>query len=100
MFCPDCNQPLKFSRWSKRLPAKSEALAICPAGCGKFQVRYFQGQPTSEPYQVRRTQKPCRGSYRITAKRRAAIVAVWGSVQNFLDYAPVVLISMSKQYKT
>ena len=92
-----CGSVLKFRSWSRRYPPKSEALADCP-GCGeKWQLRYWQGQPTSEPYQTRRTEKPCRGSYRISVTRRAAIVACWGSVQEFLDYAPVAQIGMSKQ---
>ena len=98
MDCPKCHGRLKFREWSKRLPAKSEALAVC-VGCGeKWQVRYWNGKPTSLPYQVGRCRKPVRGSYRITRERVAAIAAMWGSVQEFLDYAP--LVCMSVQYKS
>jgi hypothetical protein len=93
---PTCSHghALQFLRWSRRYPPKSEALAICPEGCGRFQIRYWQGQPTSEPYQIRKVEKPCRGSYRLSRERKAEIVAQWGSVQNYLDYSQV---SMSEQ---
>jgi len=98
MACPKCNNPLKFLRWSNRKPAKSEALAECSNGCGKWQIRYWNGKQTSDPYQVAKTEKPCRGSYRIKKARAAAIVAIWGSVQNFLDNGSVTgLPRMSQQ---
>lgn len=97
--CPKCDTPLVFRSWSHRRPAKSEALAECPGCGGKWQIRYWQGRPTSEPYQVRKPEKPCRGSYRISAQRQAAIIAVWGSVQNYLDHS-VVQIGMTQQFKT
>lgn len=76
------------SRWR-------EALAECPRGCGMWQVRYFDGLPTSEPYQVRvKAQKAARGSWRLSNRRLAAINAVYGSVQMFLDSAPLVCMSM------
>jgi len=97
-----CGAALVFRGWSKRRPAKSEALAECPQGCGMWQIRYYQGKPTSEPYQVRgKGQRKRAGSYRLAESRRAAIVAQWGSVQNFLDCAPVIsLPCIARQYKT
>lgn len=94
-----CGAPLVFRRWSRRLPAKSEALAECPQGCGMWQIRYYEGKPTSEPYQVRVREKKHAGSYRLSSSRKAAIVALWGSVQKFLDYAPVQP-RITQQYKT
>lgn len=97
--CPDCNNPLKFRRWSDRKPAKSEALADC-LQCGtKWQIRFWHGQQTSEPYQVRKTEKPCRVSGRLSENRKAEIVAIWGSVQNYLDHS-VIQIGMTQQYKS
>lgn len=96
--CTVCGALLKFVRWSKRYPEKSEALAVCPAGCGKFQIRYCKGKPTTEPYQVRKCEKNCRGSYRLSEKRQIKIIALWGSVQNYLDNS-VVQIGMTQQYK-
>ena len=97
--CGTCGTQLKFVRWSKRLPAKSEALAKCPLCGAKWQIRYWQGKPSSEPYQVKRkAQKTCRGSYKLNPEREAAIKALFGSVQNFLDTMP--LVSMSLQYKS
>lgn len=95
--CPRCGQPLKFRRWSRRKPAKSEALADCQL-CGKVQARFFQGKQTSEPYQVRPKGKSNRGSYRLSSKRKAAIVAIWGSVQNYLDHS-VIQVGMTQQHK-
>lgn len=88
--CPKCDSPLKFRSWSKRLPAKSEALAECTQGHGYFQVRYWNGRQTSEPYQVAKKDKEVNGSYRLTRKRKAAIVAQWGSVQYYLDYGSLL----------
>lgn len=88
--CPKCNNFLKFREWSDRLPPKSEALAECLHGHGFWQIRYFQGQPTSEPYQVRKpAEKTVHGGYRIKPARAAAIVAAFGSVQEYLDYGPL-----------
>lgn len=98
--CPKCEAALRFRRWSNRQPAKSEALAECPNGCGMWQVRYWKGRQTSEPYQVRPAkEKAERGSYRISAERKAAIVALWGSVQNYLDRGSVYLLGMTVQDK-
>ena len=95
--CPKCRAPLRFRRWSNRLPVKSEALAECKDH-GYFQIRYWDGVPTSEPYQVKmKSQKTKRGSHRLNENREAAIVALWGSVQNFLDKSP--LVCMPVQYK-
>jgi len=99
MNCPKCESPLKFRRWSDRLPVKSEALADCTGCAEKWQIRYWDGKPSSAPYQV----SPCkakarRGSWRLRREREAAIVAMWGSVQNYLDNSPLVCMSM--QYKT
>jgi hypothetical protein len=58
MDCPTCQTPLRFARWSNRRPARSEALAICSNGCGKFAVRYWRGQPTSEPYRFHKDYPP------------------------------------------
>jgi RNase P subunit RPR2 len=95
MHCPVCDQPLKFRKWSERQPAKSEALATCPVCGQKYQVRYFEKRPTSAPYQVKPLHKAARGSYRLTREREAAIRALWGSVQEFLDHAP--LVGMTRQ---
>jgi len=93
--CKKCNTGLEFRGWSKRLPAKSEALAVCPQCGEKYQLRYWQGRQTSEPYQVRRrAEKVARGSYRMTAERAAAIVALYGSVQAFLERAPLVCMTL------
>lgn len=90
--CGICAAPLKFRRWSKR---QGEALADCPRGCGKWQIRYFDGKPSSEPYQVKpKAQKLKRGSWRLSEGRAAAIAAVYGSVQAFLDDAPLVCMSL------
>jgi hypothetical protein len=90
--CANCGMRLAFRRWSNRLPKYSEALADCPVCGGRWQVRYFGGVQSSEPYQVRGTaRKKCAGSYRVTPERMAMIMSVWGSVQEFLDNAPVVL---------
>jgi len=88
--CPKCETPLKFRRWSKRYPAKSEALAECTNGHGYFQVRYWNGRQTSEPYQVATKEKDVSGSYRLKRERKAAIVAQWGSVQNYLDFGSLL----------
>ena len=89
--CPLCNTLLVFRRWSKRKPERCEALADCPNGCGFWQIRYADGRPTSGPYQVSaRKAKTVAGSFRITPARLEEIVRVYGSVQSFLDYAPVL----------
>jgi hypothetical protein len=89
--CQICGQPLKFRDWSKRYPKKcrdAEALAECPSGCGKFQVRYFDGVPTSEPYQVRtKAIKTKSVSARIEQSRYDEIIARYGSFQKFVDSA-------------
>jgi len=93
--CGICNSTLKFRRWSDRLPKFSEALADCPNGCGCWQVRYFNGRQSSEPYQIKpKAQKQKRGSWRLSDNRAAAIAAMYGSVQAFLDDAPLVCMSM------
>jgi hypothetical protein len=93
--CGLCGAPLKFRRWSDRLPKFSEALADCPDGCGCWQIRYFDGKPTSEPYQIKtKAQKRKRGSWRLSDERKAAIVAIYGGVQEFLDCAPLVCMSL------
>ena len=90
-----CGSTLCFRNWSNRHPAKSEALAECPACGEKWQIRYWNGRPTSEPYQVKsKAEKTERGSWRMSAKRRAAIVAIYGSIQSFLDNAPLVCMSL------
>ena len=93
--CGNCGSVLKFRRWSDRLPVKSEALAIC-TGCGElWQIRYFQGKQTSEPYQVKskaRKTEPING--RAEPNRKAAIIAIYGSIQNFIDTAPLVCIAL------
>ena len=86
-----CGNALNFREWSKRLPPKSEALADCPACGEKWQIRYWNGLPTSEPYQVKsRARKTERGSWRLSEQRKAAITAIYGGVQEFLDNAPLV----------
>jgi len=93
--CPKCNTPLVFRRWSKR---DGEALADCVPCSEKWQVRLFSGSPTCEPYQVKRpAAKTERGSWRLPPERAAAICAVYGSVQKFLDTQP--LVCMSLQHK-
>lgn len=93
--CGKCEGALKFRRWSDRKPAKSEALAVCTV-CGElWQIRYFCGRQCSEPYQVKqKARKIKRGSYRAEESREAAIVAMWGSVQYFIDHAPLVCMSL------
>lgn len=97
--CEKCGGILKFREWSDRLPKQSEALAVCD-GCGQlWQIRYYKGVRTSDPYQVRQPgQKLERGSYRVKRGRKAAIEAMYGSVQFFIDYSP--LVCMSLQDKT
>lgn len=93
--CGTCGAPLKFRRWSKRLPMHSEALADCPRGCGCWQIRYWNRRASSDPYQVKSTaQKKKRGSWRLSESRAAAISAMYGSVQEFLDRAPLVCMSL------
>lgn len=97
--CPKCKAPLKFRDWSKRYERTSpwqEALADCQNGCGKYGLRYFEGKPTCEPYQVKpAAKKTIRGSYKLQPNRVAAIVALYGSVQNYLDKG--VLVGMPLQ---
>ena len=97
--CPHCISPLKFRGWSNRKPLKSEALAECPNGCGKFGLRYFDGRPTSAPYQVRgRARKTKSCSARTEPERYAAIVALWGGFQAFVDNVNI-LPCVTQQYK-
>lgn len=102
VLCPQCKNPLKFRGWSKRYPKRSrwqEALAFCPAGCGKFAQRYFDGEPTCEPYQVRaKGRKTRQCSAKTDPDRYAAIVALWGSFQNFVDQVNI-LPGVTQQYK-
>lgn len=96
--CPKCSEPLSFREWSRRYSKVSrwrEALAICKNGCGKFGVRFFDGNATCLPYQVKGpAQKTERGSWRLAPERVAAIVALHGSVQQFLDSSPLVCMSL------
>ncbi len=96
--CRKCGNFLTFRGWSKRLPAKSEALAECPS-CGElWQIRYFHGKATSEPYQVRAKAKKTRhGSWRLPEYRMAEIMSMYGSVQKFLDSAPLVCITLQSK---
>ena len=97
--CPTCDTPLVFRSWSHRRPAKSEALAECPGCGGKWQIRYWQGRPTSEPYQVRqKAVKTAAVNGRTTQERKAAIIAVYGSVQKFIDTAPLVCIALQLKH--
>jgi hypothetical protein len=99
--CPKCQTPLSFRKWSERYPKGfiwQEALADCLSGCGKFGLRYFDGKPHSEPYQVRVVaEKTEQGSYRISKKHKAAICAIYGSVQEAIDY--LGLLCMTEQSK-
>lgn len=97
--CNKCGCDLIFRRWSNRRPVKTEALAVCSV-CGElWQIRYFDGKPTSDPYQVKsKSEKTKRGSWRLSPEREAAIVAMYGSVQRYLDQSP--LVCMSLQYKS
>mgnify|MGYP001491093346 CR=1 FL=1 len=99
--CPKCHKPLIFRDWSKRYPKGSryrEALADCHYGCGKFGLRFFDGVPTCEPYQVKPPAKKTEtGSYKLTKERKAAICALYGSPQRLLDTIPLVGITV--QYK-
>ena len=93
--CQICNAPLKFRRWSRR---QGEALADCPNGCGKWQVRYNGKQQQSEPYQVRlRAQKTVTKSARMSKERIAEIESIFGSFQKFVDN--VNLLCITRQYK-
>lgn len=100
--CPKCRQPLTFRGWSNRYPRgyeRREALAHCPTGCGKYAIRYFKGIPASEPYQVKPpAKKTARGSYKTTPQRKAAIEAIFGSIQEFIDKG--ILVGMPLQSKT
>lgn len=100
--CPLCESPLKFRRWGNRFPKGyiwREALADCERGCGKFGIRYFDGKPTCEPYQVKpAARKTSRGSWKLPPDRVAAIVALYGSVQKYLDNG--VLVGMPLQSKS
>jgi len=95
--CPKCHTQITFRAWSKRLPPKSEALGDC-RNCGKVQVRFWNGKQASEPYQCRTGDKTESMSARATEKRKAAIIAIYGSFQNFVDTVP--LISITKLYKS
>ena len=96
--CKDCGADLVFRAWSDRLPAKSEALAECSECGAKWQIRYGEGKPTSSPYRVRgRAEKTKRGSYLLPPIREAAIKAMYGSVQEFLDRAPLVCMSLQSK---
>lgn len=87
--CPKCHKPLIFCRWSDRYPKGyiwQEALAECLSGCGKFGLRYFNGKPHSNVYQVRKpAEKTAHGSYRLLPEYESAICEVYGSVQAALD---------------
>ena len=80
--------------WSKRYPTTSrwrEALADCVT-CGKFAVLYFDGVATCEPYQVRgKARKTKTRTARIEPSRDAAIIALFGSFQNFVDTANITM---------
>lgn len=101
--CPNCKTALTFREWSRRYAKGSrwrEALALCESGCGKWAVRYFDGARTCEPYQVRakgRKTKTC--TARTNPERYAAIIALWGSFQAFVDQVNV-LPCVTQQYKT
>lgn len=100
--CPNCGTPLVFREWSKRWGKQSlwrEALADCKTpGCGKWAVRYFDGKQTCEPYQVKPpAKKTKRGSWKLEPCREAAIIAVYGSVQIYLDTG--ILVGMPLQVK-
>ncbi len=101
--CPKCQIPLRFRTWSKRYEKASrwrEALADCPNGCGKYAQRYFDGEPTSEPYQVRaKATKTAHCSAKAKPERKAAIIALWGSFQNFVDNVNI-LPGVTQQYKS
>ena len=93
--CGICQTPLTFRGWSNRLPKHSEALAECSNCGGRWQIRYFNGLQSSEPYQCKNNaQKTKRGSWRLSEGRKAAISALYGSVQEFLDEAPLVCMSL------
>jgi hypothetical protein len=91
-FCK-CGKPLVFRGWSNRYERNSkwqEALASCECG-EKWQLRYFNGHPTTEPYQVsRKSMKTKSCSARTSKERFAAIVALWGSFQDFVDNVNVL----------
>jgi len=101
--CPKCGNLLEFRAWSKRYSANSpyrEALAKCQNGCGKFGIRYFNGNPVCDPYQVRNAPKKTKScSARTEPERYAAIVALWGSFQAFVDNVSI-LPCITQQYKT
>jgi hypothetical protein len=64
----------------------------------KWQARFWKGQPTCDPYQVKHPAKKTeRGSWRLPPERVAAMCAMYGSVQEYLDKS--VLVCMSLQYK-
>lgn len=93
--CGKCETALVFRGWSDRLPRHTEALADCPACGEKWQIRYFNGRQSSAPYQVKpKAEKTESVSARSTKERKAAIIAVYGSVQKFYDTAPLVSIPL------
>ena len=74
-----------------------EALADCPNGCGKWQVRYDGKRQQSDPYQVRsKASKPVTKSARMSQEGIAAIEAMFGSFQAFVDN--VSLLCITRQY--
>ena len=101
-YCPKCSHPLSFRKWSNRYPVRSrwrEALADCNNGCGKFGLRYFDGKPTCDPYQIRTAAKKTRrGSWKLEPDREKAIIEIWGTVQAYLDNGN--LLRHTEQYKS
>lgn len=99
--CPRCSQPLSFREWSNRYEKGyiwQEALADCQYGCGKFGLRYFDGKPHSEVYQVKGpAQKTAHGSYRLNPEYKDAICAMYGSVQSALDSLGQVCITQQSK---
>lgn len=96
--CNKCGHGLTFRKWSNRKPHKSEALALCE-NCGElWQIRYWKGIPTSDPYQVKpRSLKTVSINGRTSPQRKASIIAIYGSVQKFIDEAPLVCIALQSK---
>jgi hypothetical protein len=95
--CPKCAQPLQYRRPSKR---DSEHLWECKYH-GKFQTRAANGRHGS-PYQVAWKGKvvgvkSVHKNARISEEANAAILAVHGSFQNFIDFYTAVVVQSQQK---
>lgn len=96
---PKCKNghELTFRRWGRRCD-KSEALADCLICNERYQIRFWRGRQTSEPYQVKsKALKTESINGRAEPNRKAAIIAIYGSVQHFIDTVPLVCIALQSK---